>query len=142
TSLGSGTLTPIRVATSTAGPTINVGKAPADLVITPDGKTAYVLHSVLSLTGTVPGWITPVNLATGTSGTPIPVGLFPLDIAITPSHGIWSRPSIPAAGECRSVITTAGSMDGPAGPRCSGSAPMSMANPAPGWTGSSRRYEI
>ena len=40
---GSDTVTPISVATNTAGPPITVGPAPDDIVITPDGKRAYVL---------------------------------------------------------------------------------------------------
>src|ERR1700723_394936 len=38
----SGAVTPIRVATGTAGPVIPIGNYPGLIAITPDGKTAYV----------------------------------------------------------------------------------------------------
>lgn len=37
----SGTVTPIRTCTDTAGPAIPVGEGPFAIAITPDGRTAY-----------------------------------------------------------------------------------------------------
>ena len=74
---GSGTVTPIRTATNTAGKAITVGTCPADIAITPDGKTAYVLNF-----GS--GTVTPIDTASNTAGKPITVGRGPGAIAITP----------------------------------------------------------
>lgn len=52
------------------------------IVITPDGKTAYVLNDVLL--GFVPSTVTPVRTATNTALTPIRVGRHPEGIAVTP----------------------------------------------------------
>jgi YVTN family beta-propeller protein len=41
---GSGTVTPITVATNTAGTPINVGTHPVAIAITPNGLTAYVVN--------------------------------------------------------------------------------------------------
>ncbi len=60
----SGTVTPIRTATNTAGKAINVGKYPYAIAITPNGKTAYVVNTFLST-------VTPIFTATGTVGKPI-----------------------------------------------------------------------
>ena len=74
----SGTVTPIRTATNTAGKAINVGKYPYAIAITPNGKTAYVANTSLST-------VTPIRTATGTVGKPIKVGQDPEVIAITPN---------------------------------------------------------
>jgi len=58
---GSGTVTPIRAATNTAGPAIKVGGHPLAIAITPNGKTAYVTSDTT---------VTPVNTATGAVGKP------------------------------------------------------------------------
>lgn len=76
-----GTVTPINIATNTAGTPITVGSFPSGIVISPDGTTAYVDNGGSGSNGKV----TPVDLATGAAGTPIPVGTGPLDIAITPN---------------------------------------------------------
>ena len=47
-------------------------------MITPDGKTAYVV------VWGEPGTVTPIATATNTAGTPIQVGDGPYAIAITP----------------------------------------------------------
>jgi YVTN family beta-propeller protein len=73
---GSGTVTPIRAATSTALPPIKVGVSPEAIAITPDGKTAYVAN-----VGS--GTVTPIRTATNTALTPITVGRYPIAIAIT-----------------------------------------------------------
>jgi YVTN family beta-propeller protein len=73
-------VTPINVATNTAGTPIVVGPLGSEFTataITPDGKTAYVSNRVS-------GSVTPINVATNTAGTPIKVGSGPEGIAITP----------------------------------------------------------
>ena len=77
---GSGTVTPIRTATNTAGKPINVGQDPYDIAITPNGRTAYVTHVATF----PPGIVTPIHLPTGTAGKPIKFGQGPQVIAITP----------------------------------------------------------
>ena len=70
-------MTPIRTATNTTGPPIPVGNGPVAIVITPNGKTAYVAN-------TKDGTVTPIRTATNTAGPPIPVGNEPIAIAVTP----------------------------------------------------------
>jgi YVTN family beta-propeller protein len=71
------TVTPIDLATGTAGTPIPGGNSPGAIAITPDGKTAYVAD-VYGNT------VTPIDLATGSAGTAIPAGNGPDAIAITP----------------------------------------------------------
>jgi DNA-binding beta-propeller fold protein YncE len=59
------TMTPIDLATNTAGKPINLQQPPDAIVITPDGKTAYVINGFPSRT------VTPIYLATGTPEKPI-----------------------------------------------------------------------
>jgi DNA-binding beta-propeller fold protein YncE len=73
-----GTVTPVRIATNTAGKPIRVGfLAVTAIAITPDGKTAYVAEGWGS-SGTVPPMATviPIATATNTAGKPIKVGTF------------------------------------------------------------------
>jgi YVTN family beta-propeller protein len=70
----SNNVTPIDVATNTAGTPIPAGDSPVGIAITPDGTTAYVVGDSVA----------PINLATNTAGTPIPVGSSPQRIAIAP----------------------------------------------------------
>lgn len=96
-----GTVTPIAAATNTPGPPIPVGAGPGLIVITPDGRTAYVVnqsrpqpppwHSYEAEKRGLPqlapdfrGTVTPIDTATHTPGEPIDVGREPLAIAITP----------------------------------------------------------
>jgi len=72
-----GTVTPITTATNTPGKPITVGKYPAAIAITPDGKTAYVANQDDDT-------VTPITTATNTPGKPINVGALPTAIAITP----------------------------------------------------------
>ena len=72
-----GVVTPVNIATGTAGTPITVGPMPTAIAITPDGKTAYVANEGSNT-------VTPITFATGTAGTPIPVGNSPVAIAITP----------------------------------------------------------
>jgi DNA-binding beta-propeller fold protein YncE len=59
------TVTPIAAATGTPGPPIPVGPAPGEIVVTPDGKTAYIT--------TDDPVVVPIATATGTPGPPIVV---------------------------------------------------------------------
>ena len=73
---GSGSVTPITIATNTPGSAIAVG-SPYGIAITPNGQTAYV-------TDYASGTVTPITIATNTTGTPITVGSSPYAVAITP----------------------------------------------------------
>jgi DNA-binding beta-propeller fold protein YncE len=73
-----------RRAPNTAGPPIIVGPgqtpmAETLIVITPDGRTAYVPNYDL-------GTVTPISTRTNTAGPPIPVGMGPGAIAVTPGR--------------------------------------------------------
>jgi YVTN family beta-propeller protein len=71
-----GTVTPINTATNTAGKNIKVGVTPGAIVVTPDGKTAYVLNLAQGDPGK--GTVTPIDTATNTTGKPIKgAGTFP-----------------------------------------------------------------
>ncbi len=70
-------VTPIDLATNTAGSPIEVGANPAAIAITPDGSTAYVANVNSNS-------VTPIDTATNTVGSPIEVGANPAAIAITP----------------------------------------------------------
>jgi YVTN family beta-propeller protein len=74
---GSGTVTPVDLATRRAGPPIKVGADPQAIAITPNGRTAYVANA-----GS--GTVTPISTATGRAGPPIRAGSGPRAIAITP----------------------------------------------------------
>ena len=76
-----GTVTAIRVATDTALPPIRVGILPGKIVITPDGKTAYVASPPVNVGR---GTVTPIRTATNTALTPIKAVDHPEAIAITP----------------------------------------------------------
>jgi len=73
-----GTVTPIATATNTPGTPIEVGEGAGAFVITPDGKTAYVV------VWGEPGTVVPIATATNTPGPPIRVGDGPYAIAVTP----------------------------------------------------------
>jgi YVTN family beta-propeller protein len=70
-------VTPIDLASNTAGTPIPVGPSPISVAITPDGKTAYV--TTLGSDG-----VTPIDIATNTTGTPIQISNTPFRVAITP----------------------------------------------------------
>jgi YVTN family beta-propeller protein len=78
TNVQSNTVTPINVATNTAGTAITVGTHPTAVAVTPSGQTAYV-------TSNSNGTVTPINVATNTAGTPITVGSAPNALAVTPN---------------------------------------------------------
>ena len=77
---GDGTVTPFSTSTNEAGAPIQVGAQPDAIVVTPDGKTAYVAED------SQPGAVTPIRTATSTAGHPIAVGASDaVAIAITPN---------------------------------------------------------
>ncbi len=78
TNAKSDTVTPINLATNTAGTPIPVGGFPVGVAITPNGETAYVANDEGAT-------VTPITVATNTAGTPIPVGDGPEGVAITPN---------------------------------------------------------
>jgi hyaluronoglucosaminidase len=73
----SGDVLPIRTADNAVGPVISAGSRLVAIVVTPDGKTAYV-------TSYRDGTVIPISTATNTPGTPIPVGTGPGPIVISP----------------------------------------------------------
>ena len=79
--LGDGGLTPVSTVTNTAGPVIPNPEGGQLMVLTPDGKQAYVGNRD-------DGVVTPVNLTTGTAGTPVVTGIAdgsdPVSLAVTP----------------------------------------------------------
>src|SRR6516162_1036340 len=82
---GSGTVTPIPIATNTALRPIRLGKrrSPCAIATTPDGKTAYVAS--YGPGPAVLGTVTPIRTATNTALRPVKVGPGPCAIAITPN---------------------------------------------------------
>jgi DNA-binding beta-propeller fold protein YncE len=90
------TVTPISTATGTPGKSIHVGFSPdafhGQIVITPDGKTAYVITTTVNGCGPQAEQctytVTPISTATNAPGKPIPVGFGPSNftggIVITP----------------------------------------------------------
>jgi YVTN family beta-propeller protein len=70
---GGGTVTPIDLATGTAGKPIDVSGEPVAMAVTPSGKTAYVASGATN-SGPEPTsaqTVTPIDLATNTAGKPI-----------------------------------------------------------------------
>src|ERR1017187_1939656 len=77
--IGSGTVTPIRVATNKALTPIKVnGRYPEAIAITPGGKTAYIADGYSSR------MVTPIRTATNKALKPVTSGLGPWAIAVTP----------------------------------------------------------
>jgi DNA-binding beta-propeller fold protein YncE len=89
-------VTPIAVVTGTPGLPIPVGRAPGEIVVTPDGKTAYITTDARAIAITPdgeiayvvvwaePGAVVPFAIATNTPRPPIQVGNGPCAIAIAP----------------------------------------------------------
>jgi len=75
---------PIRIPANTVGRATHFGVHTLieDIEITPDGKTAYAVISVIPPGN--PGSVTPVNIATNHAGQKIGVGNSPRAIAFTP----------------------------------------------------------
>ena len=64
-----GTVTPIRAASNTAGQPIRVGPGPAQIAISPDGQTAYVLGvGTLQPDAAGPVTLTAIDTATNKPG--------------------------------------------------------------------------
>jgi PKD repeat protein len=80
-----GTVTPIDVATRTAGTPIPAGHRPAAIAITPDGATAFIGSSSF-FAADAQTVIVPIDLTTRTPGPPITVGNNPNAVAITPDQ--------------------------------------------------------
>ena len=72
---------PISLVTGVAGKPIPVGRQPAALAVTPNGKTLYVASYTSST-------VTPVDTATGVPGKPITAGDGPDALAVTPDSKI------------------------------------------------------
>ena len=102
-------MTPIDIATNTAGTPIPVGSGPDAIAITPDGKTAYVVDGGAISNTNFNGSVTPIDTATNTAGPAIQVGLGPDAIAITPDQPPVARFSEtpPAAGQASSFDASA-----------------------------------
>ena len=84
-----GSATPIDVATNTPGSAISTkGAFPADVAITPDGKTAYVINAGMPFMfgPGIPGSARVIDIATSVMTTTISLApvFFPAGIAITP----------------------------------------------------------
>jgi hypothetical protein len=75
---GGGTVTPIDLATSTAGKPITLTDPADAIAVAPDGKIAYVINGFPSRT------MTRINLATNTAEKPINLGAEPEQIAMAP----------------------------------------------------------
>jgi YVTN family beta-propeller protein len=74
---GSGTVTPLTLATRLTGRPIRVGRDPQAIALTPDDRTAYVVNSGSDS-------VTPIDTATRTARAAIRVGDNPQGIAMTP----------------------------------------------------------
>jgi YVTN family beta-propeller protein len=107
-------VTPISVASNTAGPSISVGTLPTALAITPAGATAYVADAG--------GTVTPVDTASSTAGPPITAGPDPGEIAITPDGTTAYVAN--DGGDTVTPISTASNTAGP--PIKVGSAPTAL----------------
>lgn len=75
---GSGSITPIDLATNTPLEAIHINGNPGTIAITPDGKKAYITDDLLNE-------VVPFDIINNTLGTPISVGPLPYSIAITPN---------------------------------------------------------
>ena len=84
---GKDIVVPIDLATNTVGPSIALDGTPSAIVVTPDGKTAYVTgqNSYLSADPSG-GYLMPINLAIGVAGPKITIAGLPAAMAITPNR--------------------------------------------------------
>jgi hyaluronoglucosaminidase len=78
---GAEVLRAVSLATGAAGRPIPLGLGAGQMVMAPDGKTAYVLYGFFPASRAS---VRPVSLATGTVGNPIPLARSAAQIAITP----------------------------------------------------------
>jgi DNA-binding beta-propeller fold protein YncE len=74
---------PISTATNTAGKPITSAIGPKDIVISPNGKEAYVLSQCYKINGVWHGTITPISTRTNQAGAFIPAGHYPIALAIS-----------------------------------------------------------
>ncbi len=73
------------VAAQSAGPAIPVARAPADLQMTPDGRTLLVLSFG---DGRHAGMLTAIDTSTSAQRTPLSVGPRPSDLTVSPTGGL------------------------------------------------------
>jgi DNA-binding beta-propeller fold protein YncE len=78
-------LTPLHVATGTAGPAITVPEGTSDVVIAPDGKTAWLQEMAAAA---VNGRLTPVDLGSHRVGRTLTIGTQPVGMEFTPDGKI------------------------------------------------------
>jgi DNA-binding beta-propeller fold protein YncE len=71
-------LVPVNTATNKPGKAISLKCAPGDMVITPNGKSIYIVCPLANA-------VIPVRFAAGRAGRAIPTGTFPNPIVITPN---------------------------------------------------------
>lgn len=76
--IAAGAVTPVNTATHTADPPIVIGGGAQSIIVTPNGKTAYISNGVLNT-------VTPVHTARNTALSPIPVGAEPFAMVVTPN---------------------------------------------------------
>ena len=86
-------VTPIDVATRTAGPPIAVDPRPSSIAITPDGATAFV-GSFAFFASDALTTIQPIDVASRTVGERITVGKNPSALAITPDQAPVAKLSV------------------------------------------------
>jgi YVTN family beta-propeller protein len=101
---GSGTVTPVNLASRKAGQAIRVGTDPQAIVATPDGRTIYVANG-----GS--GTVTPISTATDRASPPIQVGSDPVALAVTPDGR-----TVLVANEGSGTVTPIDVATGQAGP--------------------------
>ena len=129
-----GTVTPISTSTNKPGKAIKVGQATLMIVVTPNGKTAYVAN-LNSAT------VTPITTATNKPGRPIKVGSGPEWIAITPNGKTSTSPTsarIRDAGS-RPRRTSRGGRSRSASPRSTSRSPRTGKPPMSSTTVPARR---
>jgi len=76
--VGTESVVPISIPSGLVGTPISAGEETRDVVISPDGETAYAVNGKSHS-------LTPINTRTDTAGTPISVGTHPVAAAITPN---------------------------------------------------------
>ncbi len=115
-----GTVSVINTANNTVTATITVGGAPIDVVVTPDGKTAYVTNQ---------GTVTPIDTATNTAGTPISFGpgTNPFGLAVSPD-GKTLYVELANGGSSVATIDTTTNTIGPSLPASGGQFPGICSN--------------
>jgi len=82
-----GSVLAIDTATDTLSNPITVGSAPQQILVAPNGRTAYVLGGIDAATTplTRPVTVTPIDTATEIARTPIPVGTLPSAMVLSPN---------------------------------------------------------